>query len=99
MGKSLILAVFLVLGAVATPSSIGCGGVQAAFDCHEVCQRYADCYDSGYDVSGCEDRCRTNAANDPNVKNDADTCESCIGDKSCLSATFTCGGSCGAIVP
>jgi len=52
MGQSLILAVFLVLGAVATAGSIGCGGV-----------------------------------------------ESFIGEKCCLSATFTCGGSCGAVVP
>ncbi|HVV52795.1 MAG TPA: hypothetical protein VHO06_24250 [Polyangia bacterium] len=99
MRKSLTMAAFVALGLAAAGSAIGCDSVEEAFDCQQVCQRYRDCYDSSYDVGGCEDRCRTNAANDPNVKNDADTCESCIGDKSCLSATFTCGGSCGAIVP
>ncbi|HEY6476401.1 MAG TPA: hypothetical protein VI456_07435 [Polyangia bacterium] len=101
MRKSLILsALFLfLLGALTAASSVGCDSVQAAFDCQQVCERYRDCYDSSYDVSGCEDRCRTNAANDPSVQQAADTCDSCIGDKSCISATFNCGGSCGAIVP
>jgi hypothetical protein len=96
--RLLILALLGAAGAFAAGAS-GCDSVDAAFDCHEVCGRYQDCYDSSYDVGACEDRCRTNAANDPNVKNDADACESCIGDKSCISATFNCGGSCGAIVP
>jgi hypothetical protein len=88
-----------VLCAFAVGHSLGCDSVQEAFDCQQVCERYRDCYDSSYDVGACEDRCRTNAANDPTVQQDAATCESCIGDKSRLSATFNCGSSCGAIVP
>ena len=80
-------------------SAINCDSVDAAFDCQAVCSRYHDCYDQSYDVDACRSRCRTNAANDSSVRQAADTCESCIGDKSCLSATFNCGASCGQIVP
>jgi hypothetical protein len=99
MKRTLPLFAFLFLGAFAFGSSISCDAVDEAFDCSDVCGRYRDCYDSSYDVDACESRCRTNAANDPNVKNDADACDSCIGDKSCASATFNCASSCGSIVP
>jgi hypothetical protein len=80
-------------------SPTGCGDVDAAFDCQAVCKRYQQCYNADYDVAACRDRCRTAAKNDPEIKNKADTCEACIDDMSCLSATFSCAGSCGAIVP
>ncbi|HSS40236.1 MAG TPA: hypothetical protein VLT58_15820 [Polyangia bacterium] len=99
MKRTLPLFAFLFLGAFALGSSISCDSVDEAFDCSQVCGRYHDCYDSSYDVGECETRCRANAASDPNVKAAADACESCIGDMSCPSATFNCGGSCGAIVP
>ncbi len=76
-----------------------CDAVDEAFDCQSVCSRYHDCYDQSYDVGKCRDNCRARAANDPSVKQAADTCEACIGDKSCLSATFECGSSCSNIVP
>jgi hypothetical protein len=82
---------------VAGGVSISCDTVDAAFDCQAVCSRYRDCYNSSYDVGACRDRCRTQAANDPSVQQAAATCETCIGDKSCLSSTFNCAGSCGQI--
>ncbi len=88
LGAFLIAATFL-----------SCDAADEAFDCQSVCQRYHDCYDQGYDVGKCRDTCRARAAHDDSVKQAADTCESCIGDKSCLSATFQCGSSCSAIVP
>ena len=99
MKRTLPLFAFLFLGAFALGSSVSCDSVDAAFDCSAVCGRYRDCYDASYDVDACESRCRTSSANDPNVRNDANACEACIGDMSCLSATFNCAGSCGAIVP
>src|SRR3954453_16526397 len=77
----------------------GCDTVDAAFDCEAVCSRYRDCYDASYDVGHCRSQCRTASANDPTVRSKADACEACIGDRSCLSATFVCGGDCAAIVP
>ena len=79
--------------------AVNCDTVETAFDCQSVCTRYRDCYDSSYNVDNCRSSCRSRAASDPSVKQAADTCEACIGDKSCLSATFTCAGSCGNIVP
>jgi hypothetical protein len=88
----------LALSATA-PILGGCGAAETAFDCEQVCTRYRDCYSPNYDVGACRDRCRTNAANDPTVMSDAAKCDDCIGDKSCLSATFNCATECGAIVP
>ena len=85
--------------AIASASFVSCDSVDTAFDCQSVCSRYRDCYDSSYDVGRCRDSCRARAANDPNVKGAADTCEACIGGMSCLSATFNCGASCSNIVP
>ncbi len=95
----LIIASFLAVVATVGLAVASCDSIDTAFDCDSVCSRYRDCYDSNYNVGACRDSCRTRAANDPNVKGAADTCEACIGDKSCLSATFNCGASCSNIVP
>jgi hypothetical protein len=74
-----------MLAAFAIGAVVGsCDAADEAFDCQAVCSRYQDCYDKGYDVGKCRDSCRTRAANDPSIKQAADTCEACIGDKSCL---------------
>ena len=93
---SLTVAAGLVAGVVST--NLGCSAADAAFDCHQVCDRYKTCFNASYDVGACSDRCRTASANDPSYRNKADQCESCIGDKSCI-ATFTCAAECGSIVP
>jgi hypothetical protein len=92
------LRVLLFAGAVVAGVS-SCDSADEAFDCQQVCSKYHDCYDQSYDVGHCRDQCRARAANDPSVKQAADTCEACIDGKSCVSATFECGGSCSNIVP
>jgi len=94
--KTLLAACALAFAAL-LPTS--CDSVDTAFDCESVCSRYRDCYDSGYDVDGCRQRCRNASENNSSIRQDADQCEACIGDKSCLSATFNCALDCGAIVP
>ena len=91
----------LVICSLALPALgvLSCDSLDTAFDCQSVCARYRDCYDSSYDVDRCRNSCRDRAASDPNVKGAADTCEACIGDMSCVSATFNCGSSCSNIVP
>jgi hypothetical protein len=79
--------------------AVNCGAADAIFDCQSVCQRYHDCYDSTYDVGACRNRCRTASSNDPNVRRAADDCEACISGQSCVGATFSCGLTCGTIVP
>ncbi|HEX4508542.1 MAG TPA: hypothetical protein VH328_00610 [Burkholderiaceae bacterium] len=99
--KATMLAASLMAGIVVTASTLadGCGKADEIFDCQSVCTRYRDCYDSGYDVDGCRQRCRDNSDSNPSIRQDADTCEACIDDKSCVSAPFTCGASCSSIVP
>jgi hypothetical protein len=98
--RSLILTMIgcggLLVSAALTPA--GCGDVDAAFDCHAACNRYAECFDKSYNVSACQDRCRTAAKNDPDIKSKADQCEACIDDRSCASATFSCATTCGPIL-
>jgi len=99
--KATLLASAFMAAIVATATTLanGCGTADEVFDCQSVCQRYADCYDSGYDVGACRQRCRTASENNPSIRQDADNCQSCIDDKSCLSAPFSCGDSCSSIVP
>ncbi len=94
-------SLFLTLAFLATGLSpnFACSDVDAAFDCHAVCDKYKTCFNASYDVSACTSRCRTAAANDSNYKDKADMCETCIDDRSCASATFSCTLECGSIVP
>jgi hypothetical protein len=89
------LAGLLLLGTLAT----GCDTIDNAIDCDGICSRYKSCYDSAYDSDACASRCRSNAGKDDTYMSKADSCNSCIGDKSCLSATFNCAGQCAGIVP
>lgn len=77
----------------------GCQPVDAAFDCNTICTRYKDCYDGAYDVAACADRCRTKAQATANYYRSVNTCEACIDDRACVSATFTCGSDCSEVVP
>lgn len=94
---SLFFASF-VLGSVA----LGCSAADSVtnhFTCNDVCQTYADCFDSNYDVGECKNRCE-DKANDSNRKQDSlDECHACIKDKSCVADIASCSGSCGNFVP
>jgi hypothetical protein len=99
--QATVLAAVFMVGIIATATTLanGCGKADEIFDCQSVCERYRDCYNGDYDVDGCRQRCRNNSEKNSSVRDDADQCEACIGDKSCLSATFNCAAPCGAIVP
>ena len=80
----------------------GCAVVQtidSALDCRSICNRYATCFDTGYDVDGCESRCRRSAGEDRDYRRKADRCNDCIGERSCASATFSCVLECATVVP
>lgn len=79
--------------------STGCSAIERQIDCSQICSRYADCYDSKYDQSGCRDRCNSAAAKDANYFSKVQQCDDCIGDKSCTSAAFKCAAPCASIVP
>ena len=99
MKKELKILFGMISLVLASVVGVNCDAVNTAFDCQAVCSRYRDCFNSSYDVDSCRNRCRTRAASDPSVKGAADTCEACIGDKSCAADVVTCSGSCSAIVP
>lgn len=92
--KLLILASFLALSA-----ATGCTAIDRATDCQQICERYRDCANSGYNVSTCATRCRDNAANSSDADNRVDLCENCLDNRSCVSSVFGCGSECSGIVP
>ena len=73
--------------------------IKSKITCHDVCQRYADCYDKNYDVSGCTDKCTNDATATSQKEDELNTCNDCIGPKSCTSATFNCATDCAQFVP
>jgi hypothetical protein len=77
----------------------GCSAAENAIDCNGICDRYQSCFDSTYDTSACEQRCRDNSNSDADYMAKSTDCSDCITDKSCASATFTCATQCGGIVP
>lgn len=102
MNISLKLGFSFVL-ALAPVALLGCGDtvdeITNKSDCRQVCQRYADCFKSDYDVDGCTDKCETSADDDTQRQRKLQACDSCIDDRSCNEATFNCAGDCLGIVP
>ncbi|CAN5851081.1 hypothetical protein BH11MYX3_BH11MYX3_03210 [soil metagenome] len=74
-----------------------CSSVEHAYDCNAICDRYKDCFDASYDASACASTCR-DKADDAAYGDKAESCESCIDDRSC-AGTFACAVECGGIVP
>ncbi|HET7541455.1 MAG TPA: hypothetical protein VFK05_16380 [Polyangiaceae bacterium] len=69
------------------------------WDCHAVCQRYADCFDSNYDVNACKDRCESSASNSDAKQQKLDDCHDCIGEHdSCVDDIAHCSSSCGTFI-
>lgn len=96
--SALALGLFVI-----TCSIAGCSDtvddITNSIDCSSVCQRYADCFKSDYDVDGCTDRCENSADNDDDRQRKLRTCDDCIDDRSCTDATFNCADDCIGIVP
>jgi hypothetical protein len=84
---------------VSAASSTGCDSAERIYDCSSICTKYRDCADANYDVSGCTDECRENAANSESFEDKADRCQECVDDKSCVGAAFQCATECVGIVP
>ena len=78
---------------------LGACGVDAALDCHAICERYRSCFESSYDVGACEVRCRDRSSSTPDYRRQADQCNACIDERSCAASTFNCVGQCASVVP
>jgi hypothetical protein len=95
----LLLSASTFLFTIGLAAGAGCDAVDNAFDCQSVCSKYKTCFDDDYDVSACRSKCRDRSADNENVREAADACESCIDDMSCTGATFNCAAPCSNIVP
>jgi hypothetical protein len=90
--------IFVALAAVSACSGDD-DSAGAPITCASVCQRYAKCFDSNYDVGGCTTRCTEDATAKQEKQDQLDACNSCIADKSCPASVFSCGSDCGHFVP
>jgi hypothetical protein len=89
----------LAFAALALSSCAVAQRIDSAIDCNGICQRYASCFSSTYDVDACAARCRQSAASDVDFRRKADTCNACISERSCVQATFACVSECVSVVP
>ena len=94
LGLAYTLALF-----TAFASMPACDSVEHAYDCNKICNRYKDCFDKDYDSGTCQTKCRNHASDDNDYGNHAESCQSCIEDKSCAGAAFGCATECSGIVP
>jgi hypothetical protein len=78
-------------------TSSGCQAAENAFNCDAICDRYKDCFDADYDDGACADSCRDQAEDD-GFADQAESCEACIDDRSCIGS-FACIDECAGIVP
>ena len=102
MLKSFRLALVLTLSAGCALSLAACGAekeLENEIDCQSICQRYSDCFDADYDVSGCQDRCENDVDGGELTFNEVDACSDCIDDRSCANGTLSCVTECAGIVP
>lgn len=88
--------------ALAPFAAVGCSAadeISNTVDCHQVCQRYKDCFNADYDVEGCTDKCEDSADDSAARERKLEMCDSCIDDRSCNDAAFNCADECLGIVP
>jgi hypothetical protein len=99
--RSVLTCSFTVVLGLLLTAAFGCSStvdeVTTALDCHDVCQRYADCFNADYDVDGCTDRCENSADADADRQRKLRTCDNCIDDSSC-AASLSCSDECVGIV-
>jgi hypothetical protein len=91
-------ALVLVTGTIAWLTAAGCESVENTISCADVCNRYQECFDDDYDVSGCTDRCEDEASADEEKEAKLEACDECIEDRSCASAVFSCTTECAGVI-
>ena len=94
-----MIRLFALVSFAAILRTGACNPVEVAIDCHAICGRYQSCFDKDYDLGKCEESCRSHAVNDADYRHKAETCSTCIDDRSCASATFKCAVPCASVVP
>ena len=80
-------------------SSTGCDSADRIYDCYSICNKYKDCVNANYDVSACASECQDRADESESYEDQADECQACVDDRSCVGAVFNCADECVGIVP
>ena len=80
-----------------TFSLLGGCALETLVDCRNLCDRYAECFDTSADVSECTTRCESRVEAGENDR--ADRCDSCLDDNAlCASAVAACSAECGPLL-
>jgi hypothetical protein len=93
LGFASLLSMIAVF-AVTAPA---CSTIENKYNCDQICDRYADCFDANYDTDACQSDCE-DAADDSGFADHAEDCQNCIDDRSC-TGSFACADECVGIVP
>lgn len=96
MIRRCLFGLILMLGGAAIAS---CSDAETAIDCAGICNRYSDCFEEDYDVEACTDRCTDEADGDRDFRDKADSCNTCLGDRSCADSFLSCTDNCLGVVP
>ena len=64
--------------------------IDESVDCRDVCDRYRSCFNASYDTAACRNRCEGLVDADGGRPRAANDCDTCMDDRSCVSAVFTC---------
>jgi len=97
--QSALLLALAIAGFAIVDCSSTVDEVTTRIDCRTVCKRYADCFQSDYDVDGCSDKCDNSGEADAERQRRLKMCDACIDEPSCTAATFNCADACAGIVP
>jgi hypothetical protein len=97
--KVVSITLLLFFGPAFVAACSGDNEVDRTLDCHSICSRYAECFDSSFDVEDCRDDCEDEADADAEFEDRVDSCEACIDDASCTEGTFSCTDDCVGVVP
>lgn len=93
-----LLSAFALTAAFAATAP-GCDNVERIYNCTEICGAYDECVDDDLDNEECVRSCEDRASESEAFEDQADDCQACIDDRSCVEAAFACGTECAGIVP
>jgi hypothetical protein len=91
----LAVVVFFLASLAVTCS---CSFFDNTTDCNAVCERYAGCFDDGYDSDRCTKRCIDNSWGNDDYTAQVNACDACIATQDCLTNAFECGSDCADII-
>ena len=96
------MRIAFALASLFSLATLGCNPVteiDESVDCRDVCERYRSCFNASYDTASCRNRCEGLVDADGGRPRAANDCDTCMDDRSCVSAVFSCQVPCAGILP